>query len=208
MADIRYTKTEGVMMMNAYVTGATIKQLRELKALTQAQLADTLGITAKAVSKWETGKGLPDITLIQPLALALGVSVSELLSGEVIQNKNLSSNLLRSKFYVCPLCGNILHATGDTAVSCCGIPLPPLEAEATDADHLLTIEKVEDEYFVTVRHPMTKDHYISFIAHLTMDRLQMVKFYPEGNAETRFSLRGGGYLYLYCNKHGLMRKKV
>ena len=195
-------------MMNAYVTGATIKQLRELKTLTQAELAEILGVTSKAVSKWETGKGLPDITLIQPLAGALGVSVTELMTGNVIQNRNVSSNLLRSHFYVCPLCGNILHATGNAVMSCCGIPLPPLEAEATDADHTLTIEKVEDEYFVTVPHPMTKDHYISFIAHLTMDRLQMVKFYPEGNAETRFSLRGGGFLYLYCNKHGLMKKKV
>ena len=194
--------------MNAYLTGATIKQLRETKCLTQTQLADLLGVTAKAVSKWETGKGLPDITLIQPLALALGVSVPELMSGEVVQNKNLSSNLLRSKFYVCPLCGNVLHATGSAMVSCCGIPLPPLEAEDTDDTHLITIEKVEDEYFVTVNHEMTKEHYISFIAHLTMDRLQLVKFYPEGNAETRFPLRGGGYLYFYCNKHGLMKRRI
>lgn len=194
--------------MNPYITGSTIKQLRERKSLTQTQLAELLGVTAKAVSKWETGKGLPDITLIQPLSLALGVSVPELMSGEVVQNQNLSSNLLRSKFYVCPLCGNILHATGGAVVSCCGIPLPPLEAEEIDADHLLTIEKVEDEYFVTVNHTMAKEHYISFIAHLTMDRLQLVKFYPEGNAETRFSLRGGGYLYLYCNKHGLMKHRL
>ena len=194
--------------MNAYITGATIKQLRETKCLTQSQLAEQLGVTAKAVSKWETGKGLPDITLMQPLAVALGVSVAELMSGEVVQNQNLSSNLLRSKFYVCPLCGNILHATGNAMVSCCGIPLPPLEAEETDDAHAVTIEKVEDEFFVTVSHEMTKEHYISFIAHLTMDRLQLVKFYPEGNAETRFSLRGGGYLYFYCNKHGLMKRRI
>lgn len=194
--------------MNAYITGATIKRLREAKSLTQSQLAERLGITAKAVSKWETGKGLPDITLIEPLAIALGVSVPELMSGEVVKNQNLSSNLLRSKFYVCPLCGNVLHATGSAIVSCCGIPLPPLEAEETDDAHLIAIEKVEDEYFVTVNHEMTKEHYISFIAHLTMDRLQLVKFYPEGNAETRFSLRGGGYLYLYCNKHGLMKRRI
>lgn len=194
--------------MNAYITGATIKRLREAKSLTQSQLAERLGVTAKAVSKWETGKGLPDITLIEPLAIALGVSVPELMSGEVVKNQNLSSNLLRSKFYVCPLCGNVLHATGSAMVSCCGIPLPPLEAEETDDAHLIAIEKVEDEYFVTVNHEMTKEHYISFIAHLTMDRLQLVKFYPEGNAETRCSLRGGGYLYLYCNKHGLMKRRI
>lgn len=194
--------------MDAYITGTTIKTLREKKALTQAQLADTLGITAKAVSKWETGKGLPDITLIQPLAAALGVSVAELMAGTAIINKNVSSNLLRSHFYVCPLCGNVIHSVGGAAISCCGITLPPLEAEETDDAHAIAIEKVEDEYFLTVAHPMTKEHFISFLAHVTMDRLQMVKFYPEGNAETRLSLRGGGYLYLYCNKHGLMKHKL
>lgn len=194
--------------MDAYITGTTIKTLREKKALTQAQLADTLGITAKAVSKWETGKGLPDITLIQPLAAALGVSVAELMAGTAIINKNVSSNLLRSHFYVCPLCGNVIHSVGGAAISCCGITLPPLEAEETDDAHAIAIEKVEDEYFLTVAHPMTKEHFISFLAHMTMDRLQMVKFYPEGNAETRLSLRGGGYLYLYCNKHGLMKHKL
>ena len=194
--------------MDAYITGITIKQLRETKALTQAQLAHILGITAKAVSKWETGKGLPDITLIRPLAKALGVSVSELMSGTAVTNKNVSSNMLRSKFYVCPVCGNVIHTTGETVVSCCGIPLPPLEAEETDDNHRIAIERAEDEYFVTVSHDMTKEHFISFLAHVTMDRLQLVKFYPEGNAETRFSLRGGGYLYAYCNKHGLMKQKV
>lgn len=194
--------------MDAYITGNTIKHLREKKALTQAQLADILGITAKAVSKWETGKGLPDITSIEPLAKALGVSVSELLAGNAIINRNVSSNLLRSHFYVCPLCGNVIRAVGSAAISCCGITLPPLEAEEVDDAHNIAIEKVEDEHFLTVHHDMTKAHFISFLAHVTMDRVQMVKFYPEGNAETRLSLRVGGYLYLYCNKHGLMKKKV
>ena len=194
--------------MNHYVTGATIRRLREAHHLTQSQLADSLGVTAKAVSKWETAKGLPDLTLIQPLAAALGVSVAELMSGNVVVNRNGAANLLRSKFYVCPLCGNVLHATGDAVISCCGIPLPALEAEETDDTHALTLEKVEDETFVTVPHPMTKEHYISFLAHVTMDRIQLVKFYPEGNAETRFSLRGRGFLYLYCNKHGLMKHKL
>ena len=67
---------------------------------------------------------------------------------------------------------------------------------------------MEDEHFITVNHPMTKEHYISFIAYLTTDRAQFVKFYPEGNAETRIQLRGKGYLYIYCNKHGLIKKKV
>ena len=159
-------------------TGTAIRQLREAKHLTQAELAEKLAVSAKAISKWETARGLPDISLLEPLAAALGVSVLELMQGEPVVNRNRSANLLRSKLYVCPLCGNVLHATGQAVVSCCGITLPPLDiSEADDADehHQLTLERVEDELFVTIHHPMTKDHYISFIACLTGDKLQLVK---------------------------------
>lgn len=194
--------------MDNYITGATIKRLREAKGITQTQLAEQIGVSDKAVSKWETAKGLPDITLIEPLAKALGVSVMELMSGDTVINKNISSNILRSKFYVCPVCGNVIRTTGDTVISCCGITLPPLESEDVDEAHGVTVEKVEDEHFITVNHEMTKTHFISFIAYLTSDRVQFVKFYPEGNAETRLQLRGRGYLYIYCNKHGLMKKRI
>ena len=194
--------------MDSYITGATIKTLREKKGITQAQLAEILGVGSKAVSKWETAKGLPDITLIEPLAKALGVSVLELMSGQTVINRNLSANLLRSKFYVCPLCSNSLWAAGDAVISCCGITLPPLEAEPADPDHRITVEPVEDEHFITVCHPMTKQHFISFLAYVTTDRVQFVKLYPEGDAQTRFSLRGRGDLYLYCNHHGLMKQRV
>lgn len=194
--------------MDNYITGTAIKRSRELKGLTQTQLAEMIGVSSKAVSKWETSKGLPDISLIEPLAKALSVSVAELLSGNTVINKNISSNILRSKFYVCPVCGNIIRTMGDAVISCCGISLPPLEAEEIDDAHGITVEKVEDEHFITVNHEMTKTHFISFIAYLTSDRVQFVKLYPEGNAETRFQLRGRGCLYIYCNKHGLMKKKI
>ena len=203
-----YNQLKGEDTMNNYITGATIKRLREEKGITQSQLAEQIGVSGKAVSKWETAKGLPDITLIEPLAKALGVSVMELMSGETVNNKNVSANILRSKFYACPVCGNIIRSTGDAVISCCGITLPPLEAEETDESHEINIERVEDEFFVTVSHDMTKTHFISFIAHLTSDRVQFVKLYPEGNAETRFQLRGKGFLYIYCNKHGLMKKRI
>lgn len=193
--------------MNTYVTGNTIKQLRENRNLTQSALADRIGVSSKTVSKWETARGLPDITLLQPLAQALGISVMELMNGEPIVNRNVSANLHRSRFYVCPLCGNVLHSTGNALISCCGITLPPLEAEETDDDHTVTMETVEDEHFITVHHPMSKEHYISFLAFVTTDRIQLVKLYPEGNAETRLQMRGMGYLYYYCNRHGLFRKK-
>ena len=194
--------------MNIYVTGTTIKQLRESRGLTQAELAEHIGVSSKTISKWETAKGLPDISMLQPLAQALGISIIELMNGEHIINGNISGNMMRSKFYVCPVCGNVIHSTGNTLVSCCGITLPALEAEEADEDHTVAVDQVEDEYFVTVDHPMTKEHFISFVAHVNSDRLQMVKLYPEGNAETRLQLRGRGYLYYYCNRHGLFRKKV
>jgi DNA-binding XRE family transcriptional regulator/desulfoferrodoxin (superoxide reductase-like protein) len=194
--------------MNTYVTGTTIRQLREARNMTQAELAKKIGVSSKTISKWETAKGLPDISLLQPLAKALGISVIELINGEHITNQNISANMLRSKFYVCPICGNAIHCLGNTVVSCCGITLPALEAEDADDDHAITIENVEDEHFITVHHPMTKQHYISFVAFVTSDRLQMVKLYPEGNAQTRLQLRGMGYLYYYCNQHGLFKKKV
>ncbi len=194
--------------MNTYVTGAAIRQLREKRGMTQAELADKIVVSSKTVSKWETAKGLPDITLLQPLAQALGVSVIELMNGEAITNRNVSGNLMRCRFYVCPICGNVMHTMGDALVSCCGVTLPALEAEEGDDDHTITIERVEDEQFLTVDHPMTKAHFISFMAFVTCDRMQLVKFYPEGNAETRMQLRGRGYLYWYCNRHGLFRRKI
>ena len=194
--------------MNTYVTGATIKQLRENRKLTQADLAEKIGVSSKTVSKWETAKGLPDISLLQPLSQALGISVIELMNGQPIVNGNNAANMLRSKFCVCPVCGNVIHCMGNAVVSCCGITLPALEAEDADDDHALTLADVEDEHFLTVRHPMTKQHFICFIAFVTTERMQLVKLYPEGNPETRMQLRGRGILYYYCNRHGLFKRKI
>ena len=194
--------------MNIYVTSAAVRRLREGKNLTQQALADKIGVSCKAVSKWETGRGLPDISLLEPLAQALGVSVMELMSGETVSNRNVSCNMLRTKLYVCPVCGNVIHCAGEALVSCCGITLPPLEAEETDEEHRICVEQVEDEQFLSVRHPMTKEHFISFLAYASADRFQLVKLYPEGNAETRFRLQGRGVLYAFCNRHGLFRRRI
>ena len=193
--------------MNTYVTSTTIRQLREARGLTQAELAGQLGVSSKTISKWETAKGLPDVSLLQPLAQALGISLIELMNGEPVLNRNISANLMRCTFYVCPVCGNVIYSTGSAIVSCCGITLPPLEAEEADAEHAITIENVEDEHFVTIGHPMTKQHFISFVAYVTSDRVQFVKLYPEGGAETRLHLRGRGIVYWYCNRHGLYKSK-
>lgn len=132
----------------------------------------------------------------------------ELMSGDQIINRNRSCNMLRTKIYVCPICGNILSSAGDALASCCGVTLPPLEAEEPDADHTVRVEAVEDELYLTVEHPMTKEHFIFFLAFVTSDRFQLIKFYPEGSAGTRIQLCGKGTLYLYCNRHGLMKQKI
>ena len=194
--------------MNSYITGPAIKRFREERRLTQAQLAEKIGVSDKAVSKWETGKGLPDISLVEPLARSLGVSVMELMNGEQIVNRNTGCNVLRAKLYVCPICGNVLTSMGDAVISCCGVPLPPLEAEAAEGEHQIQLERVEDETLVTVSHPMTKAHFISFLAFAGSDRVQFVKLYPEGDAQTRLQLRGHGFLYAYCNRHGLFKMKI
>ena len=75
--------------MNSYVTGNTIKQLREKRNMTQAELAERIGVSSKTVSKWETAKGLPDISLLQPLAQALRISVIELMNGGTYARKSI-----------------------------------------------------------------------------------------------------------------------
>lgn len=194
--------------MTNYVTGAAIRALREKRGDTQKELAEKLSVSDKAVSKWETGRGLPDITLLEPLAKTLGVSVTELLSGECVVNRNRSANLLRGSFYVCPVCGNVLWAAGQGSYSCCGVTLPPLEPEDPDAEHEIRVETVDCEHYVHLDHPMEREHHISFLAHVTTDRVEIVKLYPEMEAETRFRMSGPGRIYAYCNRHGLFEVKI
>lgn len=194
--------------MNQYVTGAVIKSLREKKNMTQAEFAQRLCVSAKTISKWETAKGYPDISLLEPIASVLGVSVTELISGNAVHNANVSANMLRSLIYVCPVCGNILHGMGESVIQCHGILLTPCQAEETDENHMIFIERVEDEYYVRIEHDMTKQHYITFVAALSADKLQMIKLYPEGNAEARFKINGVRKILFYCNRDGLFSINV
>ena len=191
--------------MNRYVTGPMIRRLREAGGLTQLQLAELLHVSDKAVSRWETGRGYPDITLIEPLSAALGVSVMELLAGEDVVNTNKAFNMLRLKLYVCPICGNVIQSTGEAVVSCCGITLPVLEAETADDTHPCAVERVEDEYCVSVSHDMSRTHHISFMAAVQDDGFELRKLYPEGPTEARFRISRTKRLFFYCNRHGLFR---
>ena len=189
--------------MNQYVTGAVIKELREKRKMTQLQLADILGVSDKTVSKWETAKGYPDISLLGPIADAFSISVTELISGNAVSNSNVSANVMKPKFYICPVCGNVIHSMGEAVINCHGVLLSPAEPEETDENHKIFIERIEDEYYVCIEHDMKKNHYISFIAAQSSDRLQLVKLYPEGNAQARFKIGGVKRILFYCNRDGL-----
>ncbi len=193
--------------MNNYVTGKIIKDLREKRKLTQAQLAELICVSDKTISKWETGKGLPDISLIEGLAKELGVSLIELMNGEYITNQNKSGNMLKSNFYVCPICGNVEYSLGESIVSCCGITLPKLEAEEEDGIHDINVEEIDGKYYISMNHEMTKKHYISFVAFVKVDRVEIVKLYPEQNVEVNFE-PSRGIIYAYCNKDGLFKKVI
>ena len=194
--------------MNQYVTGAMIRRLRENRKMTQHQLAEKMMVSDKAVSRWETGRGYPDISLIEPLSRALGVSVIELFSGEDVVNTNKAFNMLRLKLYVCPICGNVIQSSGEAMISCCGIVLPALEAEPEDDAHRLNVERIEDEYYVTIPHEMSRSHYISFILAVRDNSCEIVKLYPEGNAEARFKISRTKCFYYFCNQHGFFRYSV
>ena len=189
--------------MNQYVTGAVIRKLREKNNITQLQLAERLRVSDKTISKWETGKGYPDITLLEPIAKTFSVSVTELISGDIVFNSNVSANMMKSNFYICPVCGNVLHSMGEVVAYCHGVLLRPEEEEETDENHKIFVERVEDEYYVRIEHEMTKEHYISFIAATSSDKIQMVKLYPEGEAQAWLKMDGVKKIFFYGNRSGL-----
>lgn len=117
------------------------------------------------------------------------------------------TNMTRTRFYVCPACGNILQGTGEMQLSCHGHNLSPLEAQTAAGRFEASVEIVEDEYFVSVDHPMTKQDHISFMAAISADRVQMVRLYPEGPAEARFKKSGVRMIYFYSPLDGLFMIK-
>lgn len=189
--------------MDLSKTGKLFSQLRREKALTQKDVADYLGVSPKTVSKWETGHGFPDISLISKLSDLFEVDISKLLQGELPQPKAEAGNMKRTKFYVCEKCGNVLTSIGNSEIICCGRKLPSLIPQKADEAHKLNIENIEDEYYITFSHPMTKEHYISFVSYVRFDRGLIIKLYPEQGGELRFPKMRGGKMYYYCNIHGL-----
>lgn len=183
--------------------GRAIKMLRTERNLTQKQLADQLGISDKAVSKWERGLGAPEISLICELSDLLGVNIETLLSGHVPRGTFTGGNMKKLKYYICPNCQNITVCTGEAEVSCCGRKLEAQTPVKAADDQKLKVETAEDDWYITSDHPMTKEHYISFVSFAAGDRVQMIKQYPEWNLDLRIQKRGHGMLVWYCVQHGL-----
>ena len=184
-------------------TGKLLCDLRKIKGLTQKQVAERLGVLPKTVSKWETGHGFPDVSLISKLSKVFCVDISKLIEGEMPKIKPDSGNIKRTKFYICKNCGNLLTSIGNAEIICCGRKLLPLVASKPDDSHKPDIQKIEDDYYITFTHPMTKEHYISFISYVRFDRVLTLKLYPEQSGEARFPQMRGGKMYYYCSLHGL-----
>ena len=201
-----YNKLREVKTVDASKIGALIRSLRREKGLTQKQLADRLLVSDKAVSKWERGGGCPDVSLLPDLSRALGVDLEGLLAGDLGENERTGGNMKHLKFFVCPQCGNILTASADTSLSCCGKKLTALTPHK--AEEKLNVELIENDYFVSSGHPMEKDHYISFVALLTGDALVLRRQYPEWDLQTRLPRLGHGKLVWYCSQHVLYYQLV
>lgn len=194
--------------MDTNQIGNLIYTLRKEKNLTQLQLAERMNISDKTISKWERGLGCPDISLLPELTKILEINIEELLSGKLDMNDITGGNMKNTKFYICPQCGNIITSTECAAISCCGKKLSasePIKAKDTEK---LNVEIIENDYFITTQHEMTKEHYISFVALLTGDSLILKKQYPEWNLQSRFPTLTHGKLIWYCTKHGLFYQLI
>lgn len=188
--------------------GTLIRKLRRDGKWTQRQLADQLGVSDKAVSKWERGMGFPDPSFLSVLAEALEIEPGILLSGDLKENDGLGGNMKHLKFYVCPGCNNMITATGEMSASCCGRKLKPMEPEKATDQEKLSVEIIENEYYVSAAHPMTREHHIAFVALLTGDTLMMRRQYPEWDLQVRIPRIGRGKLVWYCTQHGLFYQLV
>lgn len=194
--------------MDCTKVGKLLYDLRKEKRMTQKEIADKMNISDKTVSKWERGLGCPDISLLSELSDIFGVNIEKILQGDLSINDTDGGNMKRIKFYVCPACGNIITSTGLGEISCCGRKLESLQVQEINEEHNLQTTQVENDYYITFNHEMTKEHYISFVAYVMFDRVHLVKLYPEQNAEVRIPIMRKGDLYFYCSKHGLMKQKI
>lgn len=191
--------------MDCMKIGECIAQLRKEKGMTQQSLADALNVSNKTISKWECGLGCPDVSLWFGLSAVLGADIQKMLEGELAPNKPDNGDIEKIHFYVCPECGNILVSTGKASISCCGRRIVQLPVSQQPKPKL-QVRQMDIDYYITVRHEMSKDHYIAFIAYVTGDRVLLNRLYPEQDAAVHFPMmRAAGNLYVYCVQDGLLQ---
>lgn len=188
--------------------GKLLCDLRKAKGMTQKQVADVLGVLPKTISKWETGRGFPDVSVITPLADVLGVSERILLSGDMVKKPEIAVNMKRTKFYVCPDCGAVMQSTGECQIICCGKVIEPLKSRPCDEEHNVCVSQIENDLYVEINHTMTKEHYISFVAYVGYDRVLFIKMYPEQDSAVRLPKMCKGKLYVCCNKDRLFESDI
>lgn len=194
--------------MDCGKVGELISSRRREMKLTQKELADLLLISDKTVSKWERGLGCPDVSILSELSRTIGVDIEGILTGRLERNENVGGNMKKIRFYVCPECENTLTSTGEAVISCCGKRLEALQPLKATEEHGLKVEVVEDELYISSGHEMLKNHYITFAAFVTGDRLVMAKQYPEWGMGFRLKKMGHGKLFFYCSSHGLFYQQI
>ena len=194
--------------MDCNKVGKLILDLRKEKKMTQKQLADAMNISDKTISKWERGLGCPDVSLLNELSQVLNVNIEKILLGDLEPNNTDGGNMKKIKFYMCPNCGNVITATGEAEISCCGRKMTALVPKPADDEHYLNVETIENDYYITFPHEMKKEHFISFVAYVTYDKVLLVRLYPEQGSEVRIPILRRGELYFGCTKDGLWVTKV
>ena len=199
-----YNIGKGSDNMDQIKTGSLIKRFRNELGLTQKELAERINVSDKAVSKWECGNGCPDISLLSALAEVFNTDIQILLTGEIDKKESEAGNMKKLKFYVCRECGNIITATSEAAVTCCGSKLTALEPRKADYDEKLNLEDIGGEWYVSSGHPMTKEHYISFVGYQSDSSFMMFRQYPEWNVQFTMPMYRTGRLIWYCNHCGLL----
>jgi len=205
---VRVILSIGGMNMDCAKIGSLIARLRKEKGLTQQNMADALNISNKTVSKWECGLGCPDVSLWSELSVILGADMAQMMEGEITLNRPDSGNIDKIRFYVCPSCRNILTSTGSASIFCCGRKLEHLTPAVDKNTPDIKAEMTDTDYYVTIDHEMSREHYILFAAYVKSDKLFLTRMYPEQSAALRIPYMPKGRLYIYCVKHGFTVQSI
>ena len=137
-----------------------------------------------------------------------GTDIEALLSGEINKNEMENGDMKKLRFYVCRDCGNIITATSDAAVSCCGNKLTALEPRPANDNERLRVEDIGGEWYITSDHEMTKEHHISFVAYVSDSSVMMFRQYPEWSVDIDLPMFRSGRLMWYCDKCGLLCQEL